>query len=218
MPTVLIFNHLTGRMERYSRELSQPMPYIEGATLSVREFRGRSASDVIWSDRRAMHAWNVTRSAWARPIYVGFAFRRIGEGGHSNQSQHYAGMAFDVAQNTDSATRNRLRTLALGLGVWTYVEPAYLTPTWVHFDARLGPPACAAGFPLVRQGSVGVYVCTLQDALGVAGYPTAIDGIFGANTRSVVQAFQRANGLAADGIVGCATWTRLTSIANNAWR
>lgn len=219
MITVLVYNNQTGRMERYNRELYQAMPYITGNTLTVAEFRGKSNSGIIWTDRRAMEAWNKTRAAWGRPIYVGYAFRRIGEGGHANQSQHYAGTSFDVAQNLDNATRNRLRNTAQNLGVWSYVEPAYLTPTWVHFDARLGPPACSAGYPLVKEGMRGVYVCTLQDALNTVGsYNVGIDGVFGPNTRSAVRSFQAQNGLTADGIVGCDTWTSLTAQANGFYR
>jgi len=162
-----------------------------------------------------MEAFNTTRAAWGRPIYVGYAFKRIWEGGHAAMSQHYAGVAFDVGQNLDSATRDQLRVTAEQTGVWTYVEPAYLTPTWVHFDARATPPACAAGgYPLVRQGSVGNYVLVLQDALNALGYTgSGLDGYFGSGTRNAVISFQRAQGLDTDGIVGCLTWERLTELA-----
>jgi len=219
MITILVYNNQSGGMERYNRELYQPMPYITGSSLTVQEFRAKSASDLIWTDRRAMHAWNQTRAAWGKPIYVGYAFRRIGEGGHADQSQHYAGVSFDVGQNLDGNERNQLRDLAFRLGVWSYVEPAYLTPTWVHFDARLGPPACSAGYPMIRQGSKGVYVCTLQDALNTVGsYNVGIDGVFGPKTVGAVREFQRTANLPADGIVGCATWTALTKQANGYFR
>ena len=219
MITILVYNNQTGAMERYQRELWQPMPYITGSTLTVGEFRGKSNSDLIWTDRRAMEAWNKTRAAWGRPIYVGYAFRRIGEGGHADQSQHYAGVSFDVAQNLSNSERTQLRNLASSLGVWSYVEPAYLTPTWVHFDSRLGPPACSAGYPMVRQGSKGVYVALLQDALNTIGaYSVGVDGMFGPKTQDAVRTFQRENGLTADGVVGCSTWTALTKQANNYFR
>lgn len=53
-------------------------------------------------------------------------------GGHGTQSQHYAGVAFDVGQRLSNADRNRLRNSAINSGIWSYVEPAYLTPTWVR--------------------------------------------------------------------------------------
>ena len=48
------------------------------------------------------------------------------------QSQHYAGVAFDVGQTLSNTQRNRLRNTARSSGVWSYVEPASLTPTWVN--------------------------------------------------------------------------------------
>lgn len=56
--------------------------------------------------------------------------------GHGNQSQHYAGVAFDVGQTLTNAQRNTLWRTANNSGVWSYVEPISLTPTWVHFDKR----------------------------------------------------------------------------------
>lgn len=89
---------------------------------------------MIWTTKRAMQAWNSQRYIWGRPIPVGFAFKRPYEGGHGMQSQHYAGVSFDVAQTFSNADRNALRNSAISSGLWTYVEPAYLTPTWIHFD------------------------------------------------------------------------------------
>ena len=57
-------------------------------------------------------------------------------GGHGTQSQHYAGVAFDVGQRLSTTQRNRLYQSAVNSGVWSYVEPQNLTPTWVHFDKR----------------------------------------------------------------------------------
>jgi len=162
MATILVYNNYSNNMEIYQQAESDPMPYSTGRTLLVREFRGSSDSSVLWTDVRTMEAWNATRNAWGRNIYVGFAFKRIWEGGHGYQSQHYAGVALDLAQTATPEERNELRNLASRLGVWVYVEPAYLTPTWVHVDRRLGPPACPAGYPLVRRGSVNQYVLVFK--------------------------------------------------------
>ena len=42
------------------------------------------------------------------------------------------------------------------------------------------------------------------------GYGTGgLDGIFGAQTRNAVLAYQRSRGLSVDGIIGCNTWRSL---------
>lgn len=160
-----------------------------------------------------MQSWNTLRSRWGKPIYVGYAFKRIWQGGHSNQSQHYAGMAMDIGQRNTSQDRDAIRNLAINLGIFGYVEPKALTPTWVHIDGRTGKPACpTGGYPLIRQGSKGVYVMVLQDALIYLGYSLgSIDGIFGPKTLRAVKDFQVKNNLSADGIVGCNTWRRLVN-------
>lgn len=208
MAKILVFNNNTNRMETFYRGESESMPYNTNRSLTVREFRGSSKSGLLWTDRRCMQAWNSFRYIYGKPIYVGFAFKRPWEGGHSNLSQHYAGLAFDVGQNLDEAGRNAMRNLAISSRIWNYVEPASLTPRWVHFDER----QVASGYPQVRQGSRGVYVCILQDTLTTLGYDTGgLDGVFGAKTSSSVRSFQNKNGLVSDGIVGNLTWNSLMS-------
>jgi peptidoglycan hydrolase-like protein with peptidoglycan-binding domain len=200
-------------MERFERGALEPMPYAN-ETLLVGEFRGSSRSQLLWTTTQTMHSWVAFRRLWGVPIYLPYAFKRIGEGGHAAQSQHYAGTAFDCAQNLTNARRALMRQLAERSGLWSYVEPVSISPTWVHMDRRLFPPACAAGYPQVRQGCLGVYVCVLQDALNVvSGAGLGIDGIFGPVTHSRVRLFQATRGLTADGVVGCYTWQALTAQA-----
>ena len=97
------------------------MPYNQG-TLRVREFRGSSESNLLWTDKRTMQSWNNFRTLYGRGIYVGFAFKRCWEGGHGILSQHYAGVAFDVGQNLSESSRNYMRNLAKASGYWRYVE------------------------------------------------------------------------------------------------
>ena len=64
--------------------------------------------------------------------------------------------------------------------------------------------------PMLRTGSRGDAVRKLQEMLNVKGYTCGnVDGIFGSKTYAAVLAFQKANGLAADGIVGPLTWGKL---------
>ena len=89
------------------------------------------------------------------------------------QSQHYAGVAFDVGQLWTNSQRARLRISAENSGIWSYVEPVSISPTWVHFDKRFGRPACSSGgYPTVKRGSISTYVLIAQDDLNTLGYTT----------------------------------------------
>ena len=64
--------------------------------------------------------------------------------------------------------------------------------------------------PMLRTGSRGDAVRKLQELLNALGYDCgSVDGIFGSKTYAAVLAFQKANGLGADGIVGPLTWAKL---------
>jgi len=128
-----------------------------------------------------------------------------------NQSQHYAGTAFDVGQTLSDTRRRQLWNSARNSGVWSYVEPISVTPTWVHFDKRFGTPACSyGGYPTLKRGSVSNYVLIAQDDLNTLGYRTnGLDGIFGSATQTAVRNYQAKVGLQVDGIVGCNTWNSL---------
>ncbi len=68
-------------------------------------------------------------------------------------------------------------------------------------------------YPLLKQNYRGAYVTFLQQLLESNLYPVSgIDGIFGTRTLNAVRAFQQANGLTVDGIVGNNTWNALTNL------
>ena len=68
--------------------------------------------------------------------------------------------------------------------------------------------------PMVYRGCTGDAVKTLQDKLNTLGYNSGnVDGIFGAKTYAAVTAFQKANGLGVDGIVGKLTWGKLYGVS-----
>ena len=131
MATILVYNNDTNKIERYNKGLNETMPYATPGTLTVGEFQGSSNSNLIWTTKYFMEDWNQLRRLWGRPIYVGYAFKRIWQGGHSGMSQHYAGLAMDIAQNLSTTERDRLRNLAIDSRLFSYVEPKVLTPTWV---------------------------------------------------------------------------------------
>lgn len=71
------------------------------------------------------------------------------------------------------------------------------------------PVTAPSDDPVLSYGNSGIAVEQLQVLLNDHGANLAIDGIFGANTRAAVYAYQRQNGLDPDGIVGPLTWASL---------
>jgi len=58
-------------------------------------------------------------------------------------------------------------------------------------------------------GDTGEDVKSAQGLLVARGYPVTVDGGYGPATRAAVTAFQHAAGIAADGVCGRDTWTKL---------
>ncbi|MBK6531066.1 MAG: peptidoglycan-binding protein [Deltaproteobacteria bacterium] len=67
----------------------------------------------------------------------------------------------------------------------------------------------ASRHPMLERGSEGRSVRVLQEALVEAGYEIDVDGDFGRATEQAVLAFQEANELDMDGVVGPNTWAAL---------
>jgi hypothetical protein len=128
---ILVYNNDTNKMETYYKDLNDPMPYSEDKYLTVNEFKGSTGSDTIWTEKNTIEAFNKLRKLYNLPIKVGYGFKRIGEGGHANMSQHYAGVALDIGQGMGNSARDNIRKIAVDNKLYTYVEPKSLTPTWV---------------------------------------------------------------------------------------
>ncbi len=79
-------------------------------------------------------------------------------------------------------------------------------------DGGTSPPPVSR--PTLRFGARGDDVRFLQERLAASGFLSgSIDGVYGNGTLRAVQAFQRAAGLGADGVVGAATWAALVAEA-----
>lgn len=61
-------------------------------------------------------------------------------------------------------------------------------------------------WPMLRSGSEGFRVTAAQQLLRHSGQSLTVDGSFGPQTLAAAIAFQRAQGLGADGIIGVQTW------------
>lgn len=69
--------------------------------------------------------------------------------------------------------------------------------------------------PVLKKGSKGDSVKALQILLKGYGYSLGkwgVDSSFGGDTENAVEAFQKANGLDADGVVGPLTWAKLLGV------
>ncbi|MER7000617.1 GH25 family lysozyme [Streptomyces sp. NPDC000410] len=78
-------------------------------------------------------------------------------------------------------------------------------------DGVVGPRTWAALVVTVRTGDRGSAVTAVQRGLAARGHRVDVDGAFGPGTAGAVKAFQGANGLTADGVVGPRTWRALVS-------
>ena len=85
----------------------------------------------------------------------------------------------------------------------TAPAPALIPPA--ELPAQLGGPL---GRPTLRRGMIGELTKQVQIKVGVPA-----DGNFGPKTEAAVRAFQRANGLVPDGIVGPKTWEAVDKAA-----
>jgi len=91
--------------------------------------------------------------------------------------------------------------------------------TWnVLFSPQAPPPPPSVWPPypgvILRRGMIGPSIRQVQERLNELGAnpQLATDGVFGSITEAAVIAFQRANGLVPDGIVGQNTWNVLFSL------
>lgn len=85
-----------------------------------------------------------------------------------------------------------------------YKKNAYdekIADAYEHY-ATGKPLRAATQPPLLRPGSQGEAVASLQRSLTALGYPASVDGIFGPETLAAAQKFQADHGLDADGIIG----------------
>jgi len=81
------------------------------------------------------------------------------------------------------------------------------------------PSVPSGSRPALRKGDKGIHVKDMQALLISKGYllPVfGVDGDFGNETESQVLAFQRANGLEADGVAGPKTWEKLNTRMDDA--
>lgn len=138
--------------------------------------------------------------------------------GGANNSYHLYGRAFDI--KSSGLSIDKLCSIANTLGVKGIIK----YPTFIHIDSRKSQyHANNKGTRLIfgkytipfigvniRNGSKSNDVGVVQFKLNSLGYNCGtVDGICGTKTVNAIRIFQKAKGLAVDGICGKNTWAKL---------
>ncbi len=160
-----------------------------------------------WSDERLLQAYEAVCRAFG-PVWIGACFKRTAKG----QSAHYAGLALDMGQSMPPSERAALYRFCLQSPLFSYVEPGYLTPSWVHAEISIAPPCIPGrGYPFLKPGDAGPHVFILQEKLCRLGFPCLLCGHFTESTRRALVRYQRKKGLADHGFADGVVWSSLTS-------
>lgn len=137
-----------------------------------------------------------------------------GIAGLDTQRMLYSGFAIPKPTVTPKATATPKKTAtpkATATSKKTATPKPTATPKKTATPKPTATPAVGT-YTLLKKGSRGNSVTQLQQRLISLHYLTGTaDGIYGTGTESAVKAFQKANGLTADGIAGSATQKKLYS-------
>ena len=199
MAMLFIYDHSIGEFHCAYGPLSH-------GPMEMRAFWQGHGGYLAWSDQRLLSAYKAVCQAFG-PVWIGAGFKRAVRG----QSAHYAGLALDMGHSMPASERAALRRFCLQSPLFSYVEPSFLTPTWVHAEISIAPPCVPGrGYPSLRLGDAGPHIFVLQEHLCRLGFPCLLSGHFTNSTRAALVRYQRGHGLPPHGFVDGVTWNSLT--------
>lgn len=167
---------------------------------------------MAWTDEIFIHACNDLCSKFELKLIRSFVPLRPGHPMHF--SAHHAGLAGDFAMlepcKKISIRQNEIRRWCVKSGLFSYVQPQYRTPTWIHAEASIAPSSSVfVPYPCLFPGNIGVYCFILQQCLNILGYSCLLSGRFTKDTLCALYRFRTAIGLPPDGHVDSVCWQRL---------
>jgi peptidoglycan hydrolase-like protein with peptidoglycan-binding domain len=133
--------------------------------------------------------------------------------GSATTSTTFVTVPFTTSSITSTATSGRPAATTSGpLTPVPSTGTASTTKTTTAVATTVPPRNVSQPGDNVHLGDTGSGVKQIQTALVAHGYTLSADGTFGPQTAQAVKDFQTKNGLAADGVVGPATWAKLGGV------
>ena len=196
----------------------------------LEEFRckcGRSDCRVTLLDDALVKVLQQLRDHFGRSVNVNSGYRCKAHNeyvGGDPGSHHMKGMAADI--RVEGILPEEVAKYAESMGV----KRIGLYDNFVHLGSGTGKRFwlghegtlvdtfggetlyITAQLPVLKRGGKSDTVGALQALLRGKGHTLEQDGSFGPATEAAVKAYQAANGLAADGSVGPATWGKLLGV------
>lgn len=177
MPTLYVYDPSARAFVTHALSPDAQMPHVRRFTFPLSDFIGHTATDVCWTDTRALAALDELCLLFGRPLTIERAFQRVEMRGCPERAQHCTGTAFDLGADLRPAEREQLRSLALEHGLFAYAEPAFLSGTVAHLSFFSAYPQ------RLYKGEASVFAFVLQDALLAAGvYRGALTGVLSQET------------------------------------
>lgn len=208
---IYVFNEDSNQMEQYQRCLDEAMPYTTKKHLTVRAFKGKVMTQVMWTTKHFLESFEELINQTHVCFEVEQGFYR---GWHEVEDDFYVhklGVAIKGGHNLSVPMRTKLARMAEDSGNFYIMDPIEESAITV-FDANEmeGIDSEVVPFQTIRQGDMGMSVFVLQDNLWSLGYAVnQLNGKFDSNLNTVVRQFQNDQQLTVDGIVGRLTWESL---------
>lgn len=168
-----------------------------------------------WNDEANWKQKGEVADGITQGVIVCLFYYKKDKSGNRTKTLEHTGFYYNGETLECSNGVQHSKTLSKKWEVWgipACVEEAGTLPE-IPEPAMPETPAETQGKkPTISKGAKGCYVTEMQTLLIRMGYgigKTGADGIFGANTKSGLIAFQKEIGLYPDGICGPLTWTAL---------
>lgn len=160
-----------------------------------------------WTDERLLAACRALKAEFPQ-ARLARTYCPLAKGRYSAFSAHYAGLAADI--EPPQGRLGEMRRWCVRSGLFSYVQPQYRSPRWVHAEVAAGPRASVlAGYPELSMGDAGAHAFVLQEALALLGLPCLKCGRFTEDTDAALSAFAQKNALPYAGVADAAIWSAL---------